>query len=185
MRQSSLVRGVRTTSLCANTTNSEPLRRSQLARRDHVPDPLPVAKIKRPWFLPVARVARWTILLGSIVIIVAAMWAGVRWIDLASSHGALYAHNPVAEAQQTQFFELPALPESWHWVMLPVPLGTDKYGRPSYWVAVRKKGIQSVQSKNDLPPTGQLGDQYHVNADGTNWVWMTPFGAQAASWVDP
>jgi hypothetical protein len=113
------------------------------------------------------------------------MWARIRWIEQTSVHGALYTHDPVAEAQQMQAFELPALPPAWHWAMLPVPLGTDKYGRPSYWVAVRKKPVIQIESKNDLPASAELGDEYHVNADRTDWIFMVAYGAQAPSWIDP
>ena len=168
------------------STEVRPLRRSELARRDFVPpEPLPVTEIRRPWFSPIVSVARWAIQLGSVVIIVAAMWAmwyGTRWINEHSSGGTMIRPETVWDAQERAFFRLPRLSPPWHWAMLPFSLSQEENGRPSFFIRARDRG--SVKSQSDLPKTAQIGDEYQI-ADGTAWVWMTPINAKAASWIDP
>jgi hypothetical protein len=93
------------------------------------------------------------------------------------------ADKAVAQVQKAEYALLPRLLPPWHWELLPFSLSTDAQGRPSFWVKARNKGI--VKKEEDLPKTGEMGDEY-FSADGTmGWVWMLPTGAKEPSWVDP
>jgi hypothetical protein len=163
-----------------------PLRRSQLARRDWRPEPAITPEIRRPWFQPVVSVAKRVIPIGALalsVAAVAAMWAGTRWINEHSSRGTMLEPETILEVQERAFFQLPPLSPPWHWAMLPCSLATDDHGRPSFFIRARTRG--TVKSQSDLPNDAQIGDQYTLANGTTSWVWMTPYGAKSASWVDP
>jgi hypothetical protein len=59
---------------------------------------------------------------------------------------------------------------------LPFSLSTDSKGHPSFWVAVRKRGI--VKSQDDLPANAQIGDWYVLADHSAAFVWMVPNGAK-------
>jgi hypothetical protein len=171
----------------AGLAKTKPLRRSQLARRDYVPEPVCSSTIRRPRLRSLARslvsVARWASLLVALVIIVAAMWTGIGWINAHSSGGSMLEPETIQEVQERAFFQLPALPPPWHWAMLPGSFATDEEGRPSFFIRARDRG--TVKSESDLPKTAEIGDQYTL-ADGTmSWIWMIPISAKGASWIDP
>jgi hypothetical protein len=164
-----------------------PLRRSQLIQRDYRPEPVAVTEIKRPWFGPIVSLAQRLILPLSLVALLALMWAGGRWIDRHTQYGVLDTEalrpKSVAQVQREQYYALPSLPAPWHWECLPFSLSIDAKGRPSFWVAVRLRGV--IRSQDDLPKSAEIGDEYVLADRSVGWVWMVPSGAKAASWVDP
>jgi hypothetical protein len=181
---------------------TKPLRRSQLARRDYVPDVQPVLpEPKKNRFKEFLRLFRPAVILILVALILFGAKAAHDWFEQNFAFGTLksgpsavraaddiqtlpFSRDPaVALVQKQQFVNLPQLPIPWHWAMLPFSLAQDEQGRPSFWVKARNKGI--VKGENDLPKIGEMGDEY-FSADGTAaWIWMLPTGAQAPSWVDP
>jgi hypothetical protein len=66
-------------------------------------------------------------------------------------------------------------------VTLPVRVGTDPEGHPSFYAHATYKG--SVPDKDHLPLHPAIGDMYSVG--NLCWLWMVPNGANAPTWVDP
>jgi len=157
-------------------TQAKPLRRSQLARRDYVPEAaLPEEKKRRfEWFgnlvdrsVAVIELVRPAVIpVGILVLALSAMKAGSDWINKESVAGVFKTHVHV-HVQTIGDVQDERLPD----------------GR-----VVRTLYKGKVPSVSQLPPVteSQMGDMWFTEKDGTFWVVTTLNPTSwVVGWVDP
>jgi hypothetical protein len=145
---------------------AKPLRRSQLARRDYIPEPVAASvESKRPWFHGLAWVGR--MVRPAVILIVLALTllgatAARNWFSANFRFGALLPDPDPAYVLDEDYARLPD-------------------GR---WVKTRYRGMKP--SIDQLPPIaeGRQGDLWL--AQGHYWVLTTLSATNPTlGWIDP